>query len=146
MRKRSHHITLHKMNNLCRSNGKLLRDPGNQHFKVNQILGVFSHSKGPGAGPSSQIALRKAPKQGSQEELPKQGFPGKGSRARVPRKRFPGKNFRTRFQSRFQRTGSRARFPGTCFPNSISLGSSAKVKVPEQVGAAKIRIPKVPVP
>ena len=30
------------------------------------------------------------------------------------------------------------------FPNSVSLGSSAIVKVPEQVGAAKIRIAKVP--
>ena len=30
------------------------------------------------------------------------------------------------------------------FPNSVSLGSSAIAKVSEQVGAAKIRIPKVP--
>ena len=30
------------------------------------------------------------------------------------------------------------------FPNSVSLGSSAIVKVSEKVGSVKIRIPKVP--
>ena len=39
----------------------------------------------------------------------------------------------------WQLTAGRIKF----FPNSVSLGSSAIVKVPEQVGAAKIRIAKV---
>jgi len=86
-------------------------------FPQQRKLGVFSHSKGPGAGRGSQIRTAQGWEPGSQEgvsfskRIPKQGFPGsqeqvpkqgsqeqvprQGSQevppSKVPRKRFPSK-------------------------------------------------------
>ena len=91
-----------------------------------QQLGVFSHSKGLGAGrssqnpdcQSSQVPRKRFPKipKGSQEQVPKQGyqarrFPRKGFQARVPR---TGCQARV-FQAMFPRTGSQARAPSNVF-------------------------------
>ena len=95
-------------------------------------LGVFSHSKGPGPGRSSQIRTAHAWK-GSP-------FP-RESQARVPR--FPG----TGSQARFPGTGSQARFPGTGsqevprkrFPSKVSKQGSQE-QVPKRF-LGKARFP-----
>ena len=65
-------------------------------FSNSVSLGVFSHSKGPGAGRSSPNPTA----QGSQR------FAGRGSQEDVSRRRFPGRGS----QARFLRAGSQARF------------------------------------
>ena len=84
------------------------------NFSQQHKLGVFSHSKGPGAGRSSQNPTA----QGSQGL--RKGFPSK-----VPRSRFPSKVPRKRFPARFPGIGFQERFPGR--------GSQAKFlsKVPK---------------
>ena len=69
-------------------------------------LGVFSHSKGSGAGRSSQIRWEPGSGEGSGEEFPFTGeFLGAARSARrkvgnrVPSKRFPSKVPRNRFPS-----------------------------------------------
>ena len=97
-------------------------------FSQQRKLGVFSHSKGPGAGRSSEIRTAQGWEPGSQEgasfskRLPSKGsqvsgnrFPGTGSQARFPRGSFP--------QARFPGRGSQARFPSKVprnrFPSKV---------------------------
>ena len=111
-------------------------------------LGVFSHSKGSGAGRSSQIRWEPGSLEGSLEEVPftreslgarsawrkvgnrvpRKRFPSKvsqqGSPEPVPKQWFPARGSQAKFLSkvprnRFPSKGSQARFPGT--------GSQARV-------------------
>ena len=90
----------------------------NQIFPQQRKLGVFSHSKGPGAGRSSQNpdcqsfqVPRNGSKKGSQARFPSK-VP-KGFQARFPSKvpkqgsRFP----KARFLSKVPKKGSQAKFP-----------------------------------
>ena len=65
-------------------------------FSNSVSLGVFSHSKGPGAGRSSPNPTA----QGSQR------FAGRGSQEDVSRRRFPGRGS----QARFRKSASKSSF------------------------------------
>ena len=92
--------------------------PGDEQEGYCAIL--ISHSKGPGAGLSSQIRTAQGWEPGSQEGVSSsKGIPSKGSQVRnsfpskVPRNRFPSKVPKRFPQARFPGRGSQARFPGT---------------------------------
>jgi hypothetical protein len=75
-------------------------------FPQQRKLGVFSHSKGSGAGRSSQIRWEPGSGEGSGEEFPFTGESLGAARSarrkvgnRVPSKRFPSKVPRNRFPS-----------------------------------------------
>jgi hypothetical protein len=75
-------------------------------FSQQRKLGVFSHSKGPGAGRSRSHSIGWEP--GSQESASfSKRLPSKGSQ--VPRNCFPSKAPRNRFPSKVSRQGFPAR-------------------------------------
>ena len=120
-------------------------------FPQQRKLGVFSHSKGPGA---AKIPLRQSP--GSQEQVPKQGsrgsrFLGRGSQARFPGRgsqaRFPGRGSQARFPSQV-RKGSQeeeevAKVPRNRFPSKGSWAKVPKQKFQEKfsIKVSKNRFP-----
>ena len=86
--------------------GQDLSPMGPQIFPQQRKLGVFSHSKGSGAGRSSQIRWEPGSGEGSGEEFPFTGESLGAARSarrkvgnRVPSKRFPSKVPRNMFPS-----------------------------------------------
>ena len=108
-------------------------------FPQQRKLGVFSHSKGSGAGRSSQIRWEPGSQEGSQEEFPfTSGSLGAAKSVwrkvgnRVPRKRFPSKVSqqgsqqevpKQSSQEQVPKQGSQARFPSKVpnnrFPSKV---------------------------
>ena len=112
-------LTSHRQQNVlvrqdrCKSNSATIhsQSPRNSDtakciFPQQRKLGVFSHSKGSGAGRSSQIRWEPGSGEGSGEEFPFTGESLGAARSarrkvgnRVPSKRFPSKVPRNRFPS-----------------------------------------------
>ena len=86
-----------------------------QKFFPNSVIGVFSHSKGPGAGRNSQSRTAQGWEPGSQEGVSfSKRIPSKGSQVPRNTKRFPRGS-----QARFPGTGSQARVPSKRFPSNV---------------------------
>ena len=111
-------------------------------FPQQRKLGVFSHSRGSGAGRSSQIRTAQGWEPGFGEGSPflrESLGAAKSARHkignRVPRKRFPSKVPRSMFPSkvskRFPGTGSQARVPSKRFPSKVPRKRFPS-KVPKQ--------------
>ena len=121
-----------------------------QKFFPNSVIGVFSHSKGPGAGRNSQIRTAQGWEPGSQEgvsfskripskgsqvprntkrfpkrfagKVPRNRFPSKGSQQEVPKQRSQEKVSKQGFPAR----GSQAKFPGRLSQVRSPRGSQAR--------------------